>query len=270
MEKLEVRTELGSAAFVDPETAAVDTPGLSLIAGRAADLAREGDVVRIDSTGNGAVITATVVRRAGKGLADASAIAPSIPMTIPPAVPIAIAGGEFSAAATVNPDTIVIPPPSLALVAGGATALVGESNTAAGIGVAVIAAAVIRGAIDSLSGAIVAAPSATVAPSVPVAVSGGEFSAAAAVDPDAIVIPSPGLSLNAGRAAALTRELYASAGVGVAIVTPTIIGSAVDSLAMSSLWLDCDHTGKHGKKDQWQKPKFQNHETPLFSENFPK
>ena len=265
--ELEVRTELGSAALVDPETTAVYTPGLSLVAGGTADLAREGNVVRVDSAGNRAVVTATVVGGAGKGLADASAIAPSISMTIAPAVAVAIAGGEFGAAAAVDPDAVVVPAPGLSLVAGGAAALVRESNTAAGIGIAVVSAAVVRGAIDGLSGAIVAPPSAAVAPAVAVAVSGGEFGAAAAVDPDTVVVPAPGLSLNAGRAAALTRELDAAAGVGVAIVTSTIIGSAVDRLAMGSLRFDYDHAGKHGKKEQWQKPKFQNHETPLFSEN---
>ena len=58
---------------------------------------------------------------------------------------------------------------------------------------------------------------------------GLELSPAATVDPYAITIPAPGLSLGAGRAAALIGKSYSAAGVHAAGMAPAIVGGAIDS-----------------------------------------
>ena len=57
---------------------------------------------------------------------------------------------------------------------------------------------------------------------------GLELGSAAAVDPDASIVPAPGLSLIAGRAATLIDEAHAATGIHAAGLTPTVVGGAVD------------------------------------------
>jgi hypothetical protein len=58
-----------------------------------------------------------------------------------------------------------------------------------------------------------------------------EVGTAALVDPDAISVGSPGLSLDAWRSAALINHADATAGVCVAKVSFAIVGGTADLLA---------------------------------------
>jgi hypothetical protein len=123
--------EVGAASAIDPEAAAVDTPGLTLNAGRAADLA---DELCVASAADVAPVSAAIVGGAVDGLLGR---------------PAATANDELGAAATVDPEAAAVDTPGLALNAGGAADLADELSVARAADVAPVSAAVIRGAGDA-------------------------------------------------------------------------------------------------------------------------
>jgi len=177
-------------------------------------------------------------------------------------VPISTAAttGELGPAAAIDPDATAVPSPGLSLGAGRAAALVGQSYTPVGVHIARVALAIIGGAVNG-AGVIVAAipiaavatavPTSTAAP-IPVAatVTAGELGTASAVDPDAVATPAPGLSLDAGRAAALIGHANSTAGIHIATVAVAIIGGAVDSLSVSLGRFKGQQTGKETEKSK--------------------
>ena len=60
-----------------------------------------------------------------------------------------------------------------------------------------------------------------------------EFGATAAVDPYAVVVPSPGLILDAGGAADLAGEPDATTGIDAAEVAAAVVGGAGDGLSLT-------------------------------------
>jgi hypothetical protein len=212
--------ELGSAAAVDPEaSAAIDSPGLVLDAGRAADLAAEGYAVGVVA-GEGAPVSAAIVGGAGDGLGLAWALSKAGPPTS-----ASTAKGELGAAAAIDPETAIVDTPGLVLDARGAAELAAERDSAEiAVGLAPVSASVVGGASDDL-----ALTSAT-----PVAAAiDDELGAAAVIDPEAAVVDAPGLVFDAGRAADLAVEADAAASVYVAPISAAVIGGAVDDLALT-------------------------------------
>jgi len=212
-----VDDKVGAAAAIDPDAATVMTPGSSLDAGCAADLAAQLDPAPQSAA---AVVALAVVGGTGDDLPLTLPLA--LPLTLPIALSVA-ADHELGAAAAVHPDALRIVAPGLALNAGGAADLARQLHAAAGVGVAVMAIAIVRGAGEGLSLSL----------TLSVAVSAsGELSAAAAVHPDALHVVAPGLALNAGGAADLARQLHAAARVEVAVVAAAVVGRAGDGLAL--------------------------------------
>jgi hypothetical protein len=101
--------ELSTATAINPYTAAIESPGLSLNTGRSANLPRHDDIAA--ATRNGAVLSISVIGRAGKGLSAATS---AIPVA---AAVAASADDEVSAATSVDPDAVAIPTPGLSLIA---------------------------------------------------------------------------------------------------------------------------------------------------------
>jgi hypothetical protein len=93
-------SELSATAAIDPEATVVDTPGLTLNAGRAADLAVEANVATATSV---APVSSTIVGRAGDDLWEWWT---------------ALTEGEVGAATAVDPEAAIIDTPGLALDAG--------------------------------------------------------------------------------------------------------------------------------------------------------
>jgi len=212
--------EFGATAAVDPYAVVVPSPGLILDAGGAADLAGEADATACIDV---AEIATAVVGGTGNDLA-------SSPLTGASRIPIASAAAsssddELGATAAVDPYAVVVPSPGLILDAGGTADLAGEADATACIGVAEVASAVVGGAGDGLA-LIISSP-------VAAATADDEFSSAAAVDPHAAVVPSPGLVLDAGGAADLARETDAATSVGATEVASAVVGGAGDGLALT-------------------------------------
>ena len=122
--------EVGAAAAIDPESAAIDAPGSTLNAGRAADLPDELSVARASDI---TPVSAAVIRGAVDGLGGwASA-----------------ADDELGAASIVDPEAATVDTPGLALNAGGATDLADELSVASAADIAPVSAAVVGGAGDA-------------------------------------------------------------------------------------------------------------------------
>src|SRR5689334_5934924 len=112
---------------------------------------------------------------------------------------------EFGAAAAIHPDSPAIPVPSLALHASGSADLARHTDyQTARVHLAIDAFAVIRGTAQALT--LDARRRID-----------GELSAAAAVHPNAALIPAPGATLLARRSADLANQLHAAASIGSAI-----------------------------------------------------
>jgi hypothetical protein len=129
-------------------------------------------------------------------------------------------GEKVSAAAPVHPDSPVIEAPGLTLDTGRATALVSQSYAAAGICRAINPFAVIGGTGDGYPGRSARpswAPRSPASPQV-------KIRPATAIHPDTLLAVAPGLSLDAGRAAALIDHLYSAAGVDPAQMPLHVVG----------------------------------------------
>jgi hypothetical protein len=122
---------------------------------------------------------------------------------------------KVCSAAAIHPDLGPVIAPCLTLDAGRSAALVDHSDAPAGIRAAVVSFAVVRGAGDPLAAA---SPASVKSPAEP------EVSAAAAIDPDAISIESPGLSLDAWRSTALINHTNTVLGRYLTKMTLAIIG----------------------------------------------
>jgi hypothetical protein len=91
--------ELGSATAIDPDTAAVDTPGVVLDARSAADLTAEADIPAITDV---TPVSAAIVGRAGDDLRRRWR-----------GWPESTAYGEIGAAATINPKAASVDAPGV-------------------------------------------------------------------------------------------------------------------------------------------------------------
>jgi hypothetical protein len=118
---------------------------------------------------------------------------------------------------------------------------------------------VIGGAVDRLTAAVVPVAAVARPESSIAAVSGDKLGSAASVDPDTAIIPTPGLSLGAGRTASLAGHLNSATRVCIAVMTMAIVRCAIDRLSVRHSRLDKDGTGKQGKKNKWQKPYLRSH-----------
>jgi hypothetical protein len=127
--------EVGAAAFVDPEAAVVDTPGVAADAGRAADLADELDIAAV---AYGAPVSASIVGGAVDGLARWWARRS------------ASADSEVGTATLVCPEATLVDAPGAATDAGGAADLTDEADVAIVELATVVFPAVIGGAVDCL------------------------------------------------------------------------------------------------------------------------
>jgi len=136
--------ELGTAAAIHPEAALVDTPGLTANARRTADLATQVDALRASSKAVAPVATA-IIGGAGDNLALTSAGTP---------VASAATDDKLGPAATIDPETAVVPSPRLSLDAGRPADLAAEADSPAGVRSAKVAAPVIRGAGNGLATAL--------------------------------------------------------------------------------------------------------------------
>ena len=125
---------------------------------------------------------------------------------------------EIGATAAVDPDAAVVRSPRLSLDTWRPADLTAQGNVTARE-LAPVAAIVIRRTVDNLPWSGTTAPVAT----------NHEVGATAAVDPDAVIVPPPCLSLDARRAAHLAAEGDVAARK-VAPVAATIIGRAGDDL----------------------------------------
>ena len=192
-----------------------------LNAGGAADLAGETNAATSIDV---AEVAAAIVGRAGNGLELIIASLAGSPWA--PVVVVAAANDKLGSTTAVDPYAVVIESPCLVLDAGGAADLTGETDTATGVGVAEVAIIVVRGAGDGLA-ALISSPVAAAATAY------NEFGSAAAIDPNAVVVESPSLVLDAGGAAELAGEADAAARVGVAEVASAIVGGAGDGLGVA-------------------------------------
>ena len=198
--------ELCATAAVDPDAAVVDAPGLALNARRAADLPVETDIA---ASTNVTPVSAAVVGRAsdhdrwrgaGRGAESAAATA-------------AAANEEVRAASAIDPEAPPVDTPCLALNTGRAADLPGKANVRP-ILATVVSAAIVGGAVDGLLR------------SSSSSLTEGKVGPATTIDPEAATIDTPGLPLDAGRAADLADEPDIAAGTDVAPVSSAIIGRA--------------------------------------------
>src|SRR5579871_6381917 len=139
---------------------------------------------------------------------------------------------ELGSTTAVDPYAVVVPSPSLVLDACGAADLARETNAAASIDVAEVASAIVGRAGDGLELIIASLAGSSWAPVIVVAAANDKLSSTAAVNPYAVVVPSPSLVLYACGAADLTGETDAATSVDVAEVAITVVGGAGDGLAL--------------------------------------
>ena len=139
---------------------------------------------------------------------------------------------KLGSTAPVNPYAVVVESPCLILDACGAADLTGETNAAASIDVAEVAAAIVGRAGDGLELIIASLAGSSWAPIIVVAAANDKLGSTAPVNPYAVVVESPCLVLDACGAADLTGETNATTSVDVAEVAITVVGGAGDGLAL--------------------------------------
>jgi hypothetical protein len=122
---------------------------------------------------------------------------------------------EVRSTAAIHPDSTLVEAPRLSLDAWRSATLVDHADAAAGVCVAGDLPA--TGWVASATARIPPASATVIATTKP------EVGTAALVDPDAISVGSPGLSLDAWRSAALIDHADATAGVCVAEVSFAIV-----------------------------------------------
>jgi hypothetical protein len=199
--------EVGAAASIHPNAAAVETPGAIEDAVRVAALTNQTHpAARIDLTD----VAAHVVRRTIHDLHTAAAGLPAA-ATAP--------NLEISAAATIDPNAPAVVTPSAAVVTRRPAALANQLHSAACVGRAQIASFVVRSTVNVVA----------VVPAAPIRPGNGEIGAAPAVDPNApSVHVTPGLIEDARRVAALPNELDSASDIRAAIVALHVVGRAGD------------------------------------------
>jgi hypothetical protein len=131
---------------------------------------------------------------------------------------------KIRSAPAVDPNPVPVVTPGAAENAVGVAALADQAYAAAGIDRARAAPHVVRRAIDDLNSGSAWLPTA--------AASNLEVCAAAAIDPDAAMIVAPCAAEIARRAANLADDPHAATRVGGADVASTIIGGAVNVVAL--------------------------------------
>ena len=141
---------------------------------------------------------------------------------------LSTADSKVRAASSINPNALVGVAPCLAFYARRTAALIDHSHAAACVRIAVVAFAVVRGARDGLNWAA----------TVPITASSAtapyhEVGSASAIYPDRALVIAPGLTLNAGRAAALIHHPHAAPGVCIAIVAFPVVRGTGDGLTAS-------------------------------------
>jgi hypothetical protein len=145
------------------------------------------------------------------------------------------AGLKVGAAATVNPNSMVIVAPGRTLLAARITQLLIEAYASTSISRAIVTVHVIRGAGDGLNSSatiVVVATVPIISQIVVVAIINNfEISAAAAIHPDAVAIMTPTSAFLATRIAALLNHAdVAVVSIHLAVVTVSVIGGAIDDL----------------------------------------
>lgn len=156
---------------------------------------------------------------------------------------------KIGAAATVNPDPSSIIAPCAAINTIRIAALTDDAGATLGIDGAAVAAAIVGGTVDGL-----------LLRRLPARLSDLEIGTAAAINPNTLAIPAPGLTKGARRAAALINELNTSAGVGRAIFAATIFGRAIKICAGShTLRRHSINDGRVGEERQKQASRKQKH-----------
>ncbi len=132
---------------------------------------------------------------------------------------------KIRSAPAVDPNPVPVVTPGAAENAVGVAALADQAYAAAGIDRARAAPHVVRRAIDDLNSGSAWLPTAAAASNL-------EVCAAAAIDPDAAMIVAPCAAEIARRAANLADDPHAATRVGGADVASTIIGGAVNVVAL--------------------------------------
>ena len=132
-------------------------------------------------------------------------------------------GEKVRPAATIDPYRSIVEAPGLALNARGATALIGQLNTAAGVGRAEVSLAIIRRAGNRNTPT--ARPTRPTGPIPRAAAPQKKVCPAATIHPDSLTAVAPGLALDARGTAALVRHLYPAAGIDPAQMPLAVIGS---------------------------------------------
>ena len=211
--------KFGAAPTVDPDAVIVPTPGLPLRTWGATALASHLDA----TAGIGvAIIPPSVVRGAIDGLTGVSAT----PVTSTSAAPVAavatLADDEVGTASAIDPYASTVPSPGLTLRTRGAAALVSHLDSAARVCAAVVSFSIVGGTSECLTNSATTCVSAS---------AGDEISATSSIDPYASAVPSPGLTLCAGRAAALASHLYSTSCIDVAVVPLSVIRGAGNGLS---------------------------------------
>ena len=117
--------EIGAAAVIHPDSAAVVAPAIALAAGRIATLLEQPDSA---SGVSGAVVTVHVVRCAGNDLVLAALVAIPIAVTAPAAA--ATFDCEISPATVVHPDAPAVRSPTVAFPAGRLATLLHQADSA--------------------------------------------------------------------------------------------------------------------------------------------
>lgn len=145
---------------------------------------------------------------------------------------------EIGAAATIDPDALAVPSPRLPLHARRTAALIHQPHPAPGIGRAEIPLTVRgagdrpawrrrrrswRGAIAASGRWIIAVARRRIAPAA--TAPNDKVRTAAPIDPDAAVVITPALPLNARRSAALVHHAHAALRIDPAIMTLHIVRS---------------------------------------------
>jgi hypothetical protein len=200
--------EVCAAATIDPEAAIVDVPGLAADAGRSANLP---DETNFASGTNVTPVSSSVVGGAGDG--DGRRLR------------FKATNEEVCAAATVDPEAALIDAPGVVLDTGRATDLSRHADVAIarGADVAPVSVSIVGGAGDG-DGRRWRLPA-----------TDNELGAAAAVDPEATAVDSPGVVPDAGGAADLSDQTDVARGADIAPVSAAVVGGAGNPGAWSAV-----------------------------------
>src|ERR1700743_602422 len=137
----------------------------------------------------------------------------------PPAL-VKVTDHKLSAAPSVDPDPIAVITPRSVLIAGRSTDLTGQTHSPAGVRVAKVTPAVIRGTGDHTTAGPTRSAGITAAAAIAANL---EFGAASPIDPNPALIEAPRTALITRRSADLAGQSNPSAGVHLAIDALAVI-----------------------------------------------